>query len=323
VSRWHWMILRPRLDRGTGLPRRCAMIPLEVSSGAEGRWATRAMALIIPIMGTFVASLSGQVITYEGSVIPETEGWERRLAGTLGAERTVVDGWFVQTVGLPEGWPGPTGDADFYRMPLDAFVGAAQFFVEWRGETDNPAWLLDLSAVPVVAVAGGNGPGFYHTTMTNERVQLLRSVTFPLVFVDLAADVPHTYRLELDADRSYAWFIDGIAVESGQPEGPYPDATERITWGVRRSYVDATTRWDYVRYGVIPIDGSGDYDSDEDVDGRDFYFFHECLTNDRPGINGGPDNDAGPGCRFADFDADTDVDLQDVAVFQQLFTGNE
>ncbi len=74
---------------------------------------------------------------------------------------------------------------------------------------------------------------------------------------------------------------------------------------------------------MIPVDGSGDYDGDEDVDGHDYYFFHECLTNVRPGINGGPENNAGPGCRFADFDDDSDVDLQDVAVFQQIFTGGE
>jgi hypothetical protein len=55
----------------------------------------------------------------------------------------------------------------------------------------------------------------------------------------------------------------------------------------------------------------------------DFYFFHECLTNVRPGINGGPDNDAGPGCRFADFDADADTDLADFADFQNRFAPPE
>jgi hypothetical protein len=74
---------------------------------------------------------------------------------------------------------------------------------------------------------------------------------------------------------------------------------------------------------VTPVDGSADHDSNGDIDGRDFYFFHECLTNDRPGITDGPDNDAGPGCRFADFDSDTDVDLRNVATFQQVFTGGE
>ncbi len=73
----------------------------------------------------------------------------------------------------------------------------------------------------------------------------------------------------------------------------------------------------------MPVDGSGDYDSDAEVASDDFYFFHECLSNRRPGINGGPAQDAGPGCRFADFDFDDDVDLLDVAEFQLNFTGNE
>ena len=51
----------------------------------------------------------------------------------------------------------------------------------------------------------------------------------------------------------------------------------------------------------------------------DFYFFHECLTSVRPGINGGPENDAGPGCRFADFNSDGDTDLLDFAKFQNAF----
>ena len=43
----------------------------------------------------------------------------------------------------------------------------------------------------------------------------------------------------------------------------------------------------------------------------------ECLG----GQHGGPGNDAGPGCRFADFD--TDTDLRDFAEFQVNFTGGE
>ena len=69
--------------------------------------------------------------------------------------------------------------------------------------------------------------------------------------------------------------------------------------------------------------GSGDFNSDAEIGLDDFYLFHECLTNDRLGINGGPDEDAGPGCRFADFDDDTDVDLLDFAEFQLAVTGSE
>jgi hypothetical protein len=144
------------------------------------------------------------------------------------------------------------------------------------------------------------------------------------LFADVGPGIAHTYRLELVGVVSYAWYIDGMLVDDGIPEGAYPtDNSHVISFRGKSWYLESTTRWDYIRYGVIPEDGSGDYDSDEDVDARDFYFFHECLTNTRPGINGGPDNDAGPGCRFADFDADSDVDLRDVAVFQQIFTSSD
>ena len=63
--------------------------------------------------------------------------------------------------------------------------------------------------------------------------------------------------------------------------------------------------------GVIPADGSGDFDSDDDVDLDDYYFFQDCVTD--------PNTDAGPGCVWADFDFD--VDLIDFSHFQAAFTG--
>jgi len=68
-----------------------------------------------------------------------------------------------------------------------------------------------------------------------------------------------------------------------------------------------------------PDDASGDYDSDGAETLIDQYFVVDCLTKDGPGIFGGPAEDAGPGCRFADFDADSDVDLFDFAEFQNDF----
>ena len=108
-------------------------------------------------------------------------------------------------------------------------------------------------------------------------------------------------------------------MDIGVPQGAYPDATSRLTWGAFREYVDATTRWDFVRFGQIPLDASGDYDSDAAVTLIDQYFVADCLTKDGPVLLGGPGNDAGPGCRFADFDADSDVDLLDFASFQSAF----
>ncbi len=209
-------------------------------------------------------------------------------------------------------------------MPLTSFADSESFFVEWRMITDNPAWLIEEWQVPTVVVAGGNGPGFYHTVMTADLVRLLRSLSLPLVFAEIEPGTAHAYRLELFGDQLYVMFVDGEIVETGVPEGAYPDPTARLLWGAEVTHDDApnaASAWDYVRAGRIPQDASGDYNNDEAHTLIDHYFIVDCLTKDGPGIFGGPGNAAGPGCRFADFDSDADVDLLDFAAFQNTFSG--
>ena len=269
------------------------------------------LAVSLVLLG---ADAGPKVVTYEGNVFPEQLGWERVLADTPGADRSIVNGVLVQSVTLPEGWAGPLGDAEFYRISLAEFAGVEQFFIEWRAVTNTPASVLDYSAVPVALSAGGTLGVVYHTTMTDSAVALFRTTQIPIVYVSIDDGVPHTYRLEVRGTKSFAWYIDNQVVESGVPRGSYPDETSELIWGVRRSYFDSITMWDYVRFGVIPKDGSGDYDSDGAVSAFDYYFAAECMNA------GGPGHDAGPGCRFADFDGDSDTDLADFAEFGLLFS---
>ena len=154
----------------------------------------------------------------------------------------------------------------------------------------------------------------YHFTIADDQVRFLRDPSVPIVWVDIEAGVPHTYRLELYGLELYVWCIDGEVVDSGVPEGPYPTSDSFIVFGAKAAGRPTTTRWDYIRYGTIPDDGSGDFDSDGDRDLRDFYFFEECLRN------GGSGTDAAPSCTWADMDADGDADLLDFAEFQAAFT---
>ncbi len=216
-------------------------------------------------------------------------------------------------------WAG--GGRESYLLWLTDFNGVPRFFSEFRVLTDGDRSEIPGGAPTVVAMSCFCAVN-YHVTVARDLVKFLRDVDLPIWLIDIEPGVPHTYRIELHPDR-YAFYIDGDVADEGVPEGPFPAHDSRISWRGRSWYLPCHNAWDYIRYGVIPEDASGDYDSDDDVDRRDFYFFHECLTNVRPGINGGPDQDAGPGCRFADTDFDSDVDLQDVAVFQQVFTGNE
>ena len=282
----------------------------------EGRWGRTASPLAAAIL---VASLStpatAQVITYEGNVFPEEVGW-LRLTG-VAPERRLEDGWFIQTL--------QESTKESYRYDIGGLTSLiGSFFVEWRAVTDNPEWLIYEWQVPAVVSAAGRAASLYHTVMTESAAVLLRDVVIPRVIVPVSIGTPHVYRVEVFSDE-YIWYIDGVVADSGIPEGAYPDPNAFVIWGASLTYdgaPPATTAWDFVRLGRIPDDASGDYDNDGALTLIDQYFVADCLTKDGPGIFGGPGNDAGPGCRFADFDADGDVDLLDFAEFANRFAAS-
>jgi len=253
----------------------------------------------------------------EFDFFPWPGAWQRIVSGT--PERRVENGWLIETLEPHE--------QDFYRYDLGGISSlVGRFFLEWRAVTDNPEWLIYESQVPAVVVAGGMGGSIYHVVMTESAAVLFRDAFIPWVVVPVSTGV-HTYRVEVYND-AYLWYVDGLVVDSGVPEGPYPDPNAQIVWGAEVTYDGApaaTTAWDYVRFGEIPQDSSGDFDSDADVDRRDYRFVHECLTKDGEllggPVAGGPG--AGPGCDFADWDGNGSVDLFDIAEFQVHFTGSQ
>jgi len=274
---------------------------------AAGPCTGLAIALILCLQAR------AQVITYEGTGFPEEVGWQRL---DVGVERKSENGWFIHTLYLP--------DQDSYRYNIGGMTSLiGRFFVEWRVVTDSPEWLIEEWQVPAVVSAAGRAGVLHHTVMTESAAVLLRDIFIPRVIAPISMSESHSYRVEVFADE-YIWYIDGVVADSGIPEGAYPDPDAFVIWGAEVIHDDAptaTTAWDFVRVGKIPFDASGDYDSDEALTLIDQYFVVDCLTKDGPGIFGGPDEDAGPGCRFADFDADSTVDLLDFAEFQNRFGG--
>ncbi len=270
------------------------------------------LALAVPV--------SAQIVSYEGTSFPEEDGWIRDARIFL-AERWIDGGWLVQRAEVVDPGPPEVDEDDFYRRSLAQFGGASALFFEWRMETDGPREGIPGVAPAVLAVSGRMGIA-YHFTIASNQVRFIDS-DLRVLYVDVEAGSAHTYRLELRADETYVWFIDGTIVDTGPAPGPYPTDDSVVVFGARAAGGPITAWWHYIRFGVIPVSGSGDYDSDGEATLDDFYFVHECLTNERPGINGGPGQDAGPGCRFADFDFDNDVDLLDIAEFQVNFTGGE
>ncbi len=113
----------------------------------------------------------------------------------------------------------------------------------------------------------------------------------------------------------FRWYIDGVLVSNGIAEGAFPSQNARIVWVGQSWHLPTLTKWDYIRYGDIALDGSGDFDSADGVGLRDWRYFEKCAGNSGIGV------DAGPGCRWADMDGDGDVDLVDFAGFQGVFGG--
>ena len=277
----------------------------------------RRSAVLLLLLQPYV---HGQLIVYEAGVFPEQDGWTRDAY--CDPVRWIAGDWFWQHVESCDAYPPPGGQRESFRRSLAAFIGESTFFIEWRKDTDGDRSETG-GVAPASLVASGTTGVNYHFTIARDQVRFWRDNFLPILFANIEPGIALTYRLELVGLVSYAWYIDGMLVDDGIPERAYPtDDSNVLSFRAKSWFLESTTRWDYIRYGVIPVDGSGDYDSDEDVDLRDFYFFHECLTNERPGINGGPEQDAGAGCRFADFDADTDVDLRDFATFQTIFTSS-
>ncbi len=266
------------------------------------------LAVFVVVPGT-----RAQVVSYEGTSFPNEVGWDRILYCT--PERTLEESCLVHRVQPGECHPPPEGDQDNYLRPLSDFDGSQTFFVEWAVETDGPATEIPWGAPSAMAV-GNLGGVRYTFFIARDLAKLNRDNLLPIVFVQLAPGVPHTHRLELYGDELYTWYIDGQAVDSGIPEGAFPSNTPSITWRARSAYVESVVRWDYIRYGVIPRDGSADFDSNSLIDHDDYYYFHECLHRTAEI----PDD---PGCRWADMDANGAVDLLDFADFQVMFTRSE
>ena len=212
------------------------------------------LSRVVLVLVLFTSVVNASVVTYEADVFPEDTGWER--VGTFDAERWIDDGWFYQHAELGA-WKGEIGETDFYQRSLADFAGAEEFFIEWRVQTDVPSSLFDHANIATVLSAAGTGYAYYHFTITDERVRLLRRSSVPIVFADIQAGVPHAYRLEVYGEDLYAWYIDGQLIDSGVPVAAYPTAGSVLVWGARHNVYDNNTRWDYIRYGVIPEPGTG------------------------------------------------------------------
>ena len=253
----------------------------------------------------FGAYTLGQVVVYEGTVFPENDmaPWARIMQGPP-VQRWIDGSSFNQAIG--------SNEFDGYNRPISEFVGSRTFFLTWREASDFPN--LNGAANPNGISAASSTNDLFAFKISATQVEFIRDNPISLVVdVNITPGAFHTYYLGLNnRDRSYSWAIDGLVVNTGTFPIAYPPQSGLIQWFARCfANQEQNAKWDYIRYGVIPADYSGDFDSNGVVDQTDLYFFVDCLL--------GPDHDAaGPGCKWADMNGDGKADGADIALFVRV-----
>jgi hypothetical protein len=257
----------------------------------------------------------GQIVSYEASfnLFPERVGmgWTR-IIQPYQSDRWLSNGWLVQYSEQVQG-KFLEEEQDAYRRNFPEQAGLPTWFLQFRVITDTPPVYSDVG--PAAIAASGTSGVNYHFTIGDSQFRFLRNVDPSQLYVDIQPGVPHTYRLELRGVQSYTLWIDSIIIESDVPAGPYPVTSSFVTFRGQASAPVNTTMWRYVRFGRIPIDGSGDYDSNGMVDQTDLFYFVDCLL--------GPDYDAsGPSSKWADMNKDGVANGADVQAFVSAMVGS-
>ncbi len=261
----------------------------------------------------------GQVISSEFFSDPVSEGWDL-IQQYCDPEVWNDDGVYYQVLDFDACGPPPGGGQEDYVVAIDEFNGVPDWFYEFRVSATGPRTEI-YGAAPTAFAAGNSFGDLYRVVLARDQVNLLRDVDLPILNFDLEPGVPHTIRVELNNEGfpTYKWFIDGVMVDEGVGEDVFPSDNSRITWRGKAWYEPTENAWYFIRYGIPPTEHSGDYDSDSDIDGRDYFYFAECVAE----RGNGPGIPTDPGCIWADMDADGDVDFADFARFQRAFTGEK
>ena len=79
----------------------------------------------------------------------------------------------------------------------------------------------------------------------------------PNLYYDIQPGVPHTYRLEVYGGDYFEFQIDGVVMDSGEPEAVWPTPDALLSWGTSYYRAESTSEWDYVRFGTIPEPATG------------------------------------------------------------------
>ncbi|MFQ5463935.1 MAG: hypothetical protein ACE5E5_15085 [Phycisphaerae bacterium] len=267
-------------------------------------------AVLALLLGSYSYS---QVYVYECDVLPLEAGWTLTQTFCDPGEG-IIDGGLVYTVDICPTQP-PFGQQIDYRIHISEFIGVPEMFFEWRSESTGDRTELNFTAPSSFVMADGGGVK-YHFTIASDQIRYIRDDNDPWVYIDITPNAPHTFRVELFDVDWFTVFIDGVVVDEGIPEGTLMQFDPRISFRAKAQFVASKTTWEYMRWGVIPADGSGDFDSSGAADAFDLFYFSECFDRNLAG------EPADPSCQWADFNADNTVDCTDAAAFATVYTGD-
>jgi len=266
------------------------------------------------IIGLVAVPVHASVNSSEFASDPVSEGWTQVLQFCEPIVET-SGSLYIQNLNMDACPKAGEGAQDAFRREIEDYNGSAAWYLEFRVRTTGDSEDIIFGA-PIALSAANSFGVLYHITVADDQLQLIRDLGLPILLIDLEPGIPHTIRLELEENPipSYSWYINGYLVDNGSAEGGFPADNSTITWRGRAAQFPTTNHWHYIRYGDIPVDASGDFDSDGEVDDFEVFYFDECLSESGAGV------DAGPGCRWADMDGDTDVDCDDFDLFADAWT---
>lgn len=198
----------------------------------------RKLHVVVAVLVVGVSSSAADQFwyTYEGSDYPEVEGpWIRYTRGG-GAQRSLQDG--VLVLDSLADWH----IVDEYYINTPFVLAPGEWLeVDWRVRIDETPSNPDAA---VAVAAGVNGLILLHYAVDH-----IWSETEG-VRIDFAPGVFHEYSLISPDLGIYALYIDGQLAHSGDFAAPFD--TSWVSWGDMTEGATSMTRWDFVRFGVVP-----------------------------------------------------------------------
>lgn len=191
-------------------------------------------------------------VSYDGTDFPENEGWERYYGnwegpGQGGGFRTIEDGILTIDSLYDDG----VVEGAIYHRPSQLDPGPGELFIaEWRLSVDEVYGVRPNAFDPMVVIVSDE----HWIIGIRYGADMIYSSFEDDVSIPYAPGVFHEFRFTSWDMRAYELYMDGNLVHEGSFwEGLL---TAYVAWGDGVQGAASLSRWDYIRFGVIPEPGS-------------------------------------------------------------------